>query len=134
MEKQKENNSARKSVMFIKPNLETDAVWDAIRTCPYTGMWSLASKLQKDGHDVRYLDEVVRNGGLSRQEMFTRKLNSDGTIVDTLLDLSYDDFLKHLGFLVEKNLVKENVEVGCSLTEKGRGIYLELRKSLPSIL
>ena len=49
-------------------------------------------------------------------------------------NLSYDDFLKHLAFLVEKKFVKENIEVGCSLTEEGRKIYLELRKALPSIL
>jgi predicted transcriptional regulator len=49
-------------------------------------------------------------------------------------NLSYDDFLKHLAFLVEKKLVKENEESGCTLTAEGRNIYLELRKSLPSIL
>ncbi|MEJ2240947.1 MAG: winged helix-turn-helix domain-containing protein [Candidatus Bathyarchaeota archaeon] len=48
--------------------------------------------------------------------------------------LSYDDFLKHLLYLEEKNLVKENNESQCMLTEKGRTIYNELRKSLPSIL
>jgi len=48
--------------------------------------------------------------------------------------LSYDDFLKHLTFLQEKNLVKETDENQCLLTEKGRDIYVELRKSLPSIL
>jgi predicted transcriptional regulator len=49
-------------------------------------------------------------------------------------NLSYDDFLKHLAFIVEKNLLKETEEGGCSLTEEGRRLYLELRKSLPSIL
>jgi len=49
-------------------------------------------------------------------------------------DLSYDDFLKHLIFLKEKNLVKENSEGYCSLTEEGRKLYIDLRKSLPSIL
>jgi predicted transcriptional regulator len=48
--------------------------------------------------------------------------------------LSYDDFLKHLLYLKEKNLVKENSENQCMLTEKGRRIYIELQKSLPSIL
>jgi predicted transcriptional regulator len=45
-------------------------------------------------------------------------------------NLSYDDFLKHLTFLVEK----EYEESGCALTKEGRRLYLELRKSLPSIL
>lgn len=49
-------------------------------------------------------------------------------------NLSYDDFLKHLAFLVEKRLVKETEEGGCALTEEGRRLYIELRKSLPSIL
>ncbi len=48
--------------------------------------------------------------------------------------LSYDDFLKHLTYLEEKTLVKETDEGQCLLTEKGRNIYVELRKSLPSIL
>jgi predicted transcriptional regulator len=49
-------------------------------------------------------------------------------------NLSYDDFLKHLAYLEEKRLVKESEEGNCSLTEEGRRIYVELRKSLPSIL
>jgi predicted transcriptional regulator len=49
-------------------------------------------------------------------------------------NLSYDDFLKHLAFLEEKGLVKETAEGNCQLTEEGRNLYLELRKSLPSIL
>ena len=49
-------------------------------------------------------------------------------------NLSYDDFLKHLVYLEEKNLVKETSEGLCLLTEDGRRLYVELRKSLPSIL
>jgi predicted transcriptional regulator len=48
--------------------------------------------------------------------------------------LSYDDFIKHLLFLEEKKLVKESAEGYCGLTDEGRRIYVELRKSLPSIL
>jgi predicted transcriptional regulator len=49
-------------------------------------------------------------------------------------NMSYDDFLKHLEYLKEKQLVKET-EIGTTtLTEEGRRIYLELRKSLPSLL
>jgi predicted transcriptional regulator len=48
-------------------------------------------------------------------------------------NVSYDDFLKHLMFLEEKQLVKE-IEGFCMLTEEGRALYLDLRKSLPSIL
>jgi predicted transcriptional regulator len=49
-------------------------------------------------------------------------------------NVSYDDFLKHLAFLEEKQLVKETSEGYCMLTEQGRSLYIELRKSLPSIL
>ena len=49
-------------------------------------------------------------------------------------NLSYDDFLKHLLFLEEKKLLKETADGNCMLTDEGRRIYLELRKSLPSIL
>ena len=48
--------------------------------------------------------------------------------------LSYDDFLKHLTYLEQKSLVQETDEGQCLLTQKGRNIYVELRKSLPSIL
>jgi predicted transcriptional regulator len=48
--------------------------------------------------------------------------------------LSYDDFLKHLAYLKERGLVKESEDGRCSLTEEGRRIYIELHKSLPSIL
>lgn len=49
-------------------------------------------------------------------------------------NMSYDDFLKHLEYLKEKQLVKETKEGTSTLTEEGRRIYLELRKSLPSLL
>ena len=49
-------------------------------------------------------------------------------------NLSYDDFLKHLVFLEGKNLVKESAEGLCNLTDEGRKLYIDLRKSLPSIL
>ncbi len=48
--------------------------------------------------------------------------------------MSYDDFLKHLVFLEEKKLVRENEQGFCLLTEDGRRLYVDLRKSLPSIL
>jgi predicted transcriptional regulator len=49
-------------------------------------------------------------------------------------NMSYDDFLKHLEYLKEKQLVKETELGTITLTEEGRRIYLELRKSLPSLL
>lgn len=83
-------------------------------------------RIRKGAAQIRFeiLEYLFFNSGSHLRTIVWRKSTN----------LSYDDFLKHLGFLVEKSLVKENVEVGCSLTEKGRGLYLELRKSLPSIL
>ena len=49
-------------------------------------------------------------------------------------NLSYDDFLKHLEYLREKKLIRETEEGTCLLTEEGRRLYIELRKSLPSLL
>lgn len=49
-------------------------------------------------------------------------------------NMSYDDFLKHLEYLKEKQLVEETEQGTTTLTEEGRRIYLELRKSLPSLL
>ncbi len=49
-------------------------------------------------------------------------------------NMSYDDFLKHLEYLKEKKLVNETEQGTTTLTEEGRRIYLELRKSLPSLL
>ena len=48
--------------------------------------------------------------------------------------LSYDDFLKHFSYLKEKGLIEETDDGLCKLTDKGRRIYDELRKILPSIL
>jgi len=49
-------------------------------------------------------------------------------------NLSYDDFIKHLSYLEEKKLVKQTADGYSSLTEDGRKIYIDLRKSLPSLL
>lgn len=49
-------------------------------------------------------------------------------------DVSYDDFLKHLGYLREKAFVAQNPEGKLLLTAGGRKIYTDLRDSLPSLL
>jgi hypothetical protein len=48
--------------------------------------------------------------------------------------LSYDDFLKHLLYLIEKKLVVETEEGDCRITGQGRKIYVSLRNVLFSIL
>lgn len=48
--------------------------------------------------------------------------------------MSYDDFQKHLSYLIGRGLIEEDEENSCSITRKGRAIYDELRKVLPSIL
>jgi predicted transcriptional regulator len=49
-------------------------------------------------------------------------------------NLAYDDFLKHLAYLEEKKLIRETADGGCLLTDEGRKLYVDLRRSLPSIL
>jgi len=49
-------------------------------------------------------------------------------------NLSYDDFLKHLEYLKDKKLIRETEEGACLLTQEGRNLYLDLHRSLPSIL
>jgi predicted transcriptional regulator len=48
--------------------------------------------------------------------------------------LSYDDFLKHLSFLKERSLLEEDAKGYCKITNEGKQLYVELRKSLPLIL
>lgn len=47
--------------------------------------------------------------------------------------LSYDDFLKYLGYLEQKGFVEESAEE-IRLTLAGKGVYTKLRETLPSIL
>jgi len=82
-----------KKIMLIKPALETDAVMDPIRTCSYLGMWFLASKLKQEGHNVRYLDEVVRNAGLIKQSLFARKIEGE-EITEERLTTSVENYMK----------------------------------------
>jgi predicted transcriptional regulator len=48
--------------------------------------------------------------------------------------LSYDDFQKHLTYLIEKGLLVEGESGDCSITLDGRSIYEKLRSVLSSIL
>ncbi|MDP3836690.1 MAG: cobalamin-dependent protein [bacterium] len=83
----------KKSIVFVKPALETDAVFDPIRTASYLGIWYLASLLILRGYRVRYLDEAVRNNGLSKRTLFKRTIIG-GVVSDEPMSLSYDEFEK----------------------------------------
>lgn len=48
--------------------------------------------------------------------------------------LSYDDFQKHLSYLIDKGLVKEDKGGEYGITDEGRGVYEKLRNVLSSIL
>jgi predicted transcriptional regulator len=65
---------------------------------------------------------------------FNRKPQPRTYVWRKATNLSYNDFLKHLSYLRVRSLVKETEENQCLLIEKGRRIYGELQKSLPSIL
>jgi predicted transcriptional regulator len=48
--------------------------------------------------------------------------------------LSYDDFMKHLGYLKDRGLVEENEDGNAYMSEEGRDVFDKLRRVLPSIL
>jgi predicted transcriptional regulator len=48
--------------------------------------------------------------------------------------LSYDDFLKHLAHLKQKALVIEDEEGNSSISKRGRDVFDQLKRVLPSIL
>jgi predicted transcriptional regulator len=83
------------------------------------------AKLRKSAVQIRFeiLEYLFFNSKAQLRTIIWRKSTN----------LSYDDFLKHLMFLEEKKLIKE-AEGYCSLTDEGRKLYIDLRKSLPSIL
>lgn len=61
-------------IMLIKPAYETDAVWDTIRTSQPLGLWWIGSSLKERGHQVRILDETVRDSGLLKKVLFRREV------------------------------------------------------------
>ncbi|MCR4322638.1 MAG: cobalamin-dependent protein [Candidatus Azambacteria bacterium] len=78
-------------IVFLKPALEVDAVWDPIRTCSYLGIWFMASLMKSLGHQVWYLDETVRDGGLQKRSIFKRTLRGSD-IEETPLNISPEEF------------------------------------------
>jgi len=87
---------------------------------------SQMGRMRKSAVQIRFeiLEFLFFNGKPQLRTVVWRKATS----------LAYDDFLKHLAYLEEKKLIWENSEGACHLTEEGRRLYVELRKSLPSIL
>ena len=48
--------------------------------------------------------------------------------------LSYDDFQRHLAYLIGKAMVAEDGDGNSTITKQGREVYEKLRNVLPSIL
>jgi predicted transcriptional regulator len=48
--------------------------------------------------------------------------------------LSYDDFLKHLEYLRDKGLLREDGEGNSIISPEGQDVFNKLRQVLPSIL
>ena len=84
------------------------------------------AKIRKSAVQIRF--EILE------YQFFNSKPQLRTVIWRKSTNVSYDDFLKHLAFLEEKKLIKETPEGYCMLTDEGRKLYIELRKSLPSIL
>ncbi|MDT9209622.1 MAG: cobalamin-dependent protein [Limnospira sp. PMC 1286.21] len=98
------------SVIFVKPALETDATWEMVRTSVYLGIWYLASHLKQQGHDVRYLDEVVRNNGLKKSRLYSTRLNDKNEYKYQELDISLEEYRNLKNEYFESNSPKEFVE------------------------
>ncbi|VVB77567.1 Ribosomal protein S12 methylthiotransferase RimO [uncultured archaeon] len=135
-----------KKIIFVKPALETDAVWDPIRTCSYLGMWYLASHLKSKGHDVTYLDEVVRNNGLSKRTLFKREIKGDN-ITETHLAQSYEEFssqkmqdyhnLSPENFIEKYSAFSEEGKVSRTMVRTGNSLedtLVEIEKINPDVV
>lgn len=92
-------------VVFVKPVLEIDGTWDPIRTCSYLGLWFMASLLKGLGHQVWYLDEIVRDGGLGKRRLMLRKL-SGSTIEEEPIEVNPEEYQR------KKMLDYENMSAG----------------------
>lgn len=79
-----------KKAMFIKPNIQTDAIWDPIRTTMHAGIRYLASKLKQSWYEVRYLDEVVRTQWMLKKALSQRDM-TEGKMQESPLPFSYED-------------------------------------------
>jgi uncharacterized protein YdaT len=120
-----------KRIMFIRPALETDAVFDPIRTTNYLGIWYLASLLKEKGYEVRCLDEVVRNGGFGKRTLFKRIIRN-GEISETPIDVTHDAFrerkmadfesLSEDNFLQKYSAFREAGEVNRTMVRTGNPI------------
>lgn len=107
-------------ITIIKPALETDAVWDPVRTCPYVGAWYLASKLKEAGHEVEYLDEVVRDNGLSKRKMLGNSVSVETFQTEKMQDykqLSPSEFVKKYGVFNGCGVNRTMMRTGKSLDE-----------------
>ena len=96
-------------IMFIKPLLETDATWEMVRTSSYLGMWFLSSHLKQKGHEVKYLDEVVRNNGLNNSNLFLTKL-AKNSYFEEKLDISLEEYRRIKNTFFENNSPKDFVK------------------------
>lgn len=79
----------KKKVIFIKPALETDLIWEPVRSCSYLGIWFLASILKNSGYVVYYFDEVYRDNGMKNREVILRQI-FENEILNKNLDVSPD--------------------------------------------
>jgi len=134
-----------KNIIFVKPALEIDAVWDAARTCSYLGMWFLASSLKQKGYKVRYLDEVVRNNGLTKKNLYKRIVKGDEVVEKDLnitneqfqsqkmsdyKKLSPNEFVKKYSAFKNNAIERTVVRVGNSLEDT----LAEIEKEAPDLV
>lgn len=136
----------KESIIFVKPALETDAVFDPIRTASYLGIWYLSSLLKNKGYRVRYLDEVVRNAGLNKKTLFKRIIQGEN-ILEEAINLSYEEFTKikmsdfeslnSKDFIKKYSAFKENGKVVRTMVQTGNSIeetLAEIKKDVPDFV
>jgi len=122
-----------KKIIFVKPALEVDAVFDPIRSTIYLGIWYLASLLKEKGHQVWLLDEVSRNNGMEKRLLYQRKVvGSDITEVSLektpeefqrqkmrdFQNLSSEEFVKkYSAFKDDGSICRNILRIGNSIEE-----------------
>lgn len=94
-----------KKVMLIKPPMETDAVFDPIRTSQPIGLMYIASYLKEQGYDVSLFDTVTE--GINQR-----------VIIDS--NLNYGDFQKQKSIDLQAMTAEQFVEKYSPQTLEGK--------------
>lgn len=121
---------AKKSVMLIRPQLETTAVWNPQRASASLGLLYTAAELAGRGHEVIYHDEVVRDGGLSNTVLLRREVRS-GETTETPLRQTLAEFQKEKMAYYKSHSPREFVDRYSAFNEDGAVVRDIVRTGVP---